>query len=204
MEPNKLYIRTQKAIAGIELDAVISESHTNTVKLTTNPVEVGSDVTDNAVVEAKVINIIADVTDTPLSPASQGLLIDPVTDRFGTSTALNLTRSAVAYNAMVDLMNARNPIDVQTKLKLYNNMVITALAVTQDKDTSRMVAMDITMTELLLTTSRTVPTKLQASQVRGATKQQAQTGEEKGNVDVEKVPDNTSQSYLVHIRNLFQ
>ena len=53
-----LFIRTKKSIGGIELDAVLTETHNNQVRLTKNPVELGADITDHAVIEPKRLNIV--------------------------------------------------------------------------------------------------------------------------------------------------
>ena len=111
-----LFIRTKKSIGGIELDAVLSETHVNQVRLTKNPIELGADITDHSIVEAKRINIVAQVSDNPLGSAAFGQIIDLVTGLFGTSTTQNITRSNAAYAAIVQLMETREPIEIQTKL----------------------------------------------------------------------------------------
>ena len=80
----QLFIRTQKSLAGVELDAVISETHNNNISLTKNPIELGADITDHAIIEPKKINIVAQVSDTPLGTAALGEIVDSVTGFFGT------------------------------------------------------------------------------------------------------------------------
>ena len=48
-----LFIRTRKSLGGIQLDAVLSESHNNVVRTTKNPVELGADITDHSIIEPK-------------------------------------------------------------------------------------------------------------------------------------------------------
>lgn len=174
-----LFIRTKKSIGGIELDAVLSETHVNQVRLTKNPIELGADITDHSIVEAKRINIVAQVSDNPLGSAAFGQIIDLVTGLFGTSTTQNITRSNAAYAAIVQLMEIREPIEIQTKLKLYSDMLITGLSTTQDKNSSRIVLMTLNLEEALITESQIV--KLTPKQLKqGSAREQGSSAESKG------------------------
>ena len=190
-----LFIRTKKSIGGIELDAVLTETHNNQVRLTKNPVELGADITDHAIVEPKRINIVAQVSDTPLGTAAFGQIVDLVTGLFGTSTSQNITRGNAAYNAMVQLMEQCEPIEVQTKLRLYENMVITNLSTTQDKDSSRIVLMTLSLEEVLITGSQIV--KLDAAQLEeGSAREQGTSPEKKGRQEPVTPDETTDKSVL--------
>jgi hypothetical protein len=190
-----LFIRTQKAIGGIQLDAVISESHVNEVSLTNNPVELGAEITDHAVVQPKKLNIVAQVSDTPLGLAAFGQIVDLVTGLFGSSTSENITRTNAAYNAIVQLQEAREPIELQTKLKLYTNMIITNVSVQQDKNTSRIVRMSIDVQQVIITQSEIV--QLSEDQLRaGSAKEQASPAEKPGRKEAVEPPAATNKSVL--------
>ena len=192
---DNLFIRTKKSIGGIELDAVLSETHNNQVRLTKNPVELGADITDHAIIEPKKVNIVAQVSDTPLGTAAFGQIVDLVTGLFGTATSQNITRSNAAYNAMVQLMEQREPIEVQTKLKLYQNMVITNMSTTQDKDSSRIVLMTLNLEEVLITESQIV--KLDAEQLQeGSASEQGTSAENKGRQEAVTPSETTNKSVL--------
>ncbi len=190
-----LFIRTKKSIGGIELDAVLSETHNNEVRLTTNPVELGADITDHAIIEPKRITIVAEVTDSPLGVAAFGQIVDLVTGLFGTATTKNITRSNAAYNAMVQLMEQREPIEVQTKLRLYENMVITNLDTTQDGNSSRVASMIINLKEVLITESEII--QLDSDQLEdGSTKEQGSSAEKKGRKEPVTPNETTNKSVL--------
>ena len=190
-----LFIRTEKSIGGIQLDAVISESHVNEVSLTNNPVEFGAEITDNAVVQPKQINILAEVSDTPLGVAAFGQIVDLVTGLFGTSTSENITRSNAAYNAVIQLQEEREPIEIQTKLKLYTNMVITKVTTIQDKDTSRIVRMSIDLQQVIITQSEIV--QLSEDQLRaGSAREQASPAEKSGRKEAAEPSAATNKSVL--------
>lgn len=197
-----LFVRTEKSIGGIQLDAVITETHNNQVRLTKNPVELGADITDHVIVEPKKINILAQVSDTPLGLAALGQIVDTVTGLFGTSTSQNVTRSNAAYNAMVQLMELREPIEVQTKLKLYSNMVITNITTTQDKNSSRVALMNITLEEVLISESKLV--KLNADQLsEGSARNQGTSADNKGRQEAVTPNETTSKSVLKSLSGWF-
>ena len=196
----QLFVRTKKSLGGIQLDAVLSETHTNAVRLTKNPVELGADITDHAIVEPKRLNIVAHVSDSPLGAAAFGEIVDLVTGLFGTATTSNITRSNAAYNAMVQIMEQCEPLEVQTKLKLYSNMVITGLTTSQDKNTSRIVAMNISLEEVLITESQIV--KLDPEQLQdGSAKEQGSSPEKKGRQEPVTPNDTTNKSVLKSVLN---
>ena len=187
-----LFIRTEKSIGGIQLDAVISESHVNEVSLTSNPVELGAEITDHAVVQPKKLNIVAQVSDTPIGLAAFGQIVDLVTGLFGTSTTDNITRSNAAYNAIVQLQEAREPIELQTKLKRYPDMIITNVSVQQDKNTSRIVRMSIDLQQVIITESEIV--QLSEEQLEaGSAKEQASPAEKTGR---KEAVESTNKSVL--------
>lgn len=151
-----LFVRTKRTIGGIQLDTVIVEDHDNSVTITKNPVEAGVDITDHAIIQPKILFIRGAVTDTPLGGAAFGLLIDSITNLFGTSTESNVTRSQTAYDLFLTLMENREPLDITTGLRIYENMLLTRLTTSQDKDSSRIVFLDMTFEEILLTESTVI------------------------------------------------
>lgn len=192
---DNLFIRTNKNIGGIRLDAVLSESHNNVASVTTNPVESGAVVSDNVVIEPKKINIVGEVTDTPLGAEAFGAIINTATSTFGNATAGNQTRSSAAYSAIVALQELREPISVQTKLKLYENMVITRISTTQDKDSSRIARMSIDLEEVIITSS--VVVRLDAATLEaGTTRQQATSPQQIGRNENITPSDDTQTSVL--------
>ncbi len=190
-----LFIRTKRSIGGIQLDAVLSESHNNTIRLTKNPVEFGAEITDHAIIEPKRINILAEVSDTPLGVAAFGQIVDLITGLFGTATTGDITRSNAAYNAMVQLQETREPLDIQTRLRLYTDMIITNISTTQDKDSSRIARMSIDLEEVLIVESELV--QLEASQLEvGTPKEQGSPSENSGRKEPIS-PDSTTETSVL-------
>lgn len=198
-----LFIRTKKFIGDIQLDAVISEAHSNTVEVTDNPVELGANISDHAIILPKKITITADVSDTPLGFAAVNQIIDNVSGLFGSSTSPNITRSTAAYSALVQLMEELEPIEIQTKLVLYKNMIITNIDTRQDKDSSRIVSLVISAREVLITESQVI--KLEASQLEdGSPKEQGTSAEKKGRQEAQTPTDAVNRSVLKSITDWVQ
>lgn len=195
-----LFIRTQKSIGGIQLDAVLSETHSNTVRLTKNPVELGADITDHRVIEPKRVNILASVSDTPLGTAAFAQIVDLVTGLFGTATSDNITRSNAAYNAMVQLQEIGEPVNIQTKLRLYENMIITNISTTQDAASSRIVQMNIAAEEVIITESEIVA--LTSDQLEsGSPAEQATSALKRGRQSAVIPTESVNRSVLKSVTN---
>lgn len=179
MALENLFIRKEKSLGGVKLDAIITESHDNAFRKTSNPVELGADITDHVIIENKKLTIAGVVSDNPIGLAALGQIVDNVTGLFGTSNEANITRSNAAYNALVQLAETREPLEVQTKLRLYENMIITGISCSQDKNTSRIAQMVISMEEIIITESEIV--QLTADQLaEGSPAEQASPPDNKG------------------------
>lgn len=199
---NNLFIRKQKSIGGIQLDGVILESHDSSFTLTRNPIELGADVTDHTIIEPKRISILAEVSDSPIGFAAVTQIVDTVTGLFGSSNEANITRSYAAFNALNELADTREPIEVQTKLKLYENMIITSIRARQDRETSRIARMEISLEEIRIVESEIV--QLSAAQLSpGRTLQQASPSVSRGRQEAQAPSSNINRSVLKTITTLF-
>lgn len=198
MALENLFVRTKRYIGStgpngvqVQLDAIIKETHDNPIKITKNPVELGADITDHAIIEPIKLQIEGIVTDTPLGGAAVTQIVDSVTGLFGSSVSDGITRSQQAYSSLVLLKNDREPIEIQTGLKLYENMLITNIRVTQDKDTSRAVFLNIDAEEIIIT--ETVILQLPADQLEaGDTVAQAQSNNNRGRQESIELSDESA------------
>ena len=196
-----LFIRIQRSIGGISLDSVLLESHSSEIQLTKNPIELGADITDHAIISPKIINIRAVVSDSPLGVAAFAQIVDSITGLFGSSTSANVTRSQQAYTALVALQEAREPIVLTTRLSVYENMIITGISVDQDKDTSRAVFIDMTLEQVIITESAVV--NVSEDNLSGDTKKQASPAVENGRQEALTADTTSNSSVLNSIISLF-
>jgi Dit-like phage tail protein len=140
MAIENLFIRNERSIAGIQVDGVLRESTFSSVRMTTNPVEVGADITDHVIDEP--ISFILDgvVTDTPIGLAavtdSIGGALDINSGLSGSSDKSGQTRSQQLYEKLVNLLSKKDRIEIKSKLKTYDDLIFISISVDQDKDTS--------------------------------------------------------------------
>lgn len=200
MSLSRLFIRPKKSIAGIQLDAVLSESHSADVRVTKNPVELGATISDHAIIEPKKLRIEATITNSPLGSAAIGQLIDTASNLFGSTNSENVTRSSTAYNALIEIMEQRQLIEVQTKLKLYENMMITSMPVIQTKNNSNSVDMVINLEELLITESEFIALPAEFLQA-GTIRNQGRPVNDRGRQSVNTLDDNVSKSVAKKIKD---
>ena len=185
----KRYIESFDSSEKIELDAVLSEDHKIEIKYTTNPVELGAEITDHAIVAPKRLTMVVQITDTPLGIAAVGELVDSVSNIFGSSTEENVTRSVAAYIKIKEIAETREPITIQTRLETYSNMLITNISTPTDKDTSRVALMTIQFTEIRIVNS--LISELSSESLSGDTADQGSPGEKRGRVDPSESRDSS-------------
>ena len=98
------------------IDAALTEDHSFDNEVTTHPVERGSDVADNVRAQPISISIEGVVSNTPIGP------VVAVRD----TTTLP---SEDAFAFLRELRDSREPVDVQTSIRTYRNMVLQSLSV---------------------------------------------------------------------------
>lgn len=144
MALENLLVRTKRSIKSdnveVVLDAVIVERFDDEYQATTNPVELGAEITDHVIKLPKRYSMDAVVSNTPLGGAAfeqlGDTIVDGVTGFVGDSTGTGLTRAQQAYRSLVLIGDTLEPIDVQTGLDLKRNLIIERISSARNKDTS--------------------------------------------------------------------
>lgn len=159
-----MYIKTN--IGGFFFDAIIREEHTSTLKMTEHPVQTGANIVDHAYMEPAQLTI-----EIGMSDAMESIIKDQFKGRY--------TKSVSAYQVLLDLQKARLPLQVQTRLTLYKNMLIESIDAPDDYKTQFGLRCTVTMKEIFVVevTKTTVSAR---SQTTGSTS--------KGAVQPEPVP----------------
>lgn len=137
------------SVNGIEFDALISESRSLTAEAPEYAVESGFSVSDNISIKPMVVEITANLTNTPVTWL----------DSHGTG------RVETVVAQLENLYFSRQLVTVVTSTDTYRNMAITALSV--PKDTENMTSRDIRMTLKEITVVSSQTTTIPASYVRG-------------------------------------
>lgn len=140
MPLENLLITVKREIGGIKVDGVITETTQRTMRVTSNPVEDGINISDHVIEEPLRYSMTGIITDTPLGVAAisqlSGGVVDAVTGIFGSSDESNVTRSNQAYLQLVELMRQRQRITVSTTVQNYDDLIFETLSVNTDKSTA--------------------------------------------------------------------
>lgn len=132
-----------RGFGGLVFDAVFEEDHTLELEVTDNPVETGVSITDHAYMKPYKVRITAGVTNTPLTVKNDG---------YGEGDG----RTVAAFKALEALMRTREPFDVQTGLKLYENMLCTSVNTTQDAGSANVLVFTAELREIIIVQTQAV------------------------------------------------
>lgn len=118
-----ILIRPKRMIGDIAVQVVVNEQTTDTLTITKQPVQQGASVTDHAYMEptqfSHTIYFAAAGFENVLS-GGNGL--------------------AQVYQQLLSLQSSATPFDIVTPKRIYHNMLVTALAMTTDKNTENCLA----------------------------------------------------------------
>lgn len=116
----------------IELDVSISEDHKYTSKVTSFPIENGTNVSDHIINLPEIVTIEGIVSDTPLNIFSLG------------------NRSIDAFNSLVQIHRDKKIVTLVTGIKVYQNMVMTVLNVPRSLETGQSLTFNLEFQKVLL------------------------------------------------------
>jgi len=138
---NQRYIKTQadvdnpspyQSAVTYYLDCVFKETHDSKLTITEHPVETGGKISDHAYLNPRILTIEAGVSDNI-----------SIFRRFNDKFSGGESRSKQAFSILSTLQENRILLTIGTGFKLYENMLLEALSVPQDKknpDTCRFTA----------------------------------------------------------------
>lgn len=179
---NQQQVAIIRSMGGLVFDAVFEETHEADLEVTDNPVETGGVVSDHAFMKPLRVKISAGVSDTPLAVVTD----DPFASDAG--------RSRRAFELLTELQKRAEPFDLQTGLKLYENMVCTSIRTSQDKDSSGALLFTAELREVIIVYTQVVtypPRK------PGATKRQAGPKKDKGEQQGKEVTNPAEKKSLI-------
>ena len=163
----------RNVIGVLELDATISETHELEATVSKNPIENGSDITDNVRLQPRSLSIEGMITETPITllGSAFGLftgasfavgetILGPLAGQAlaaGTGSLAGLISNRneddadfkqKAYDYLKELWRNRVPFTVVTTLERYENMVISKLSVPKSIETGRALRFTATFEEV--------------------------------------------------------
>lgn len=151
-EIGSILFKQQRSIAGIIPDVTVREQAQDELEITQHPVAVGYVVTDHAFKHPCVLQLEYGWTNSSLSTVSAQSLLS------GTLPSLSLGNQRVRqiYEQLLALQASRQPFQVVTGKRLYQNMLLKSLGITTDATTENALAVTATCQEIIITTTSTV------------------------------------------------
>jgi hypothetical protein len=128
-----ILLKPTRKLATIPLQVIASESTTDTLTITKQPVQQGASITDHAYKE-------------PIS-FSHSIYFTSGSTSTGISAGTPLDQ---LYKQLLDLQASAIPFDIVTPKRIYKNMLMSALTLTTDKLTENCLAFHITYQEALI------------------------------------------------------
>jgi hypothetical protein len=149
-----LYVKNN--IGGLFFDAFLKLTHTSSLTITQHPVETGAAISDHSYIMPTTL-----VCDIGVSDVGTSI----VPGQFGGQTTLAglagpigepQSRSVNAFQALLALQQSRVPVQVTTRLNLYNNMLIQSIVTSEDNTTAHAWKATVTMQEIFVAVVQTV------------------------------------------------
>lgn len=138
-----LLSRFSPMIGDLTLDATISESHEMTAEVTDFPVEEGSDISDNRRIAPRVVTLDAVISSAPTSFAQIAGPLAPMSVPDG-------------FKALEELFASDDLVTLVTKLRTYENMLITRLTVPRSNENGEAVFFSIELKQIQLVSTQRV------------------------------------------------
>jgi len=165
---------------GVTFDAFVTEEHSKSIKLTEIPVEDGSIVNDHSVMMPRKLNIRAIKSNTPIfyGGALAKTLISGDLGKIGENN------SAIEWQALIEVLEKREPLRIVTVFEVYDSMVLTDIGTVSDKDSSETLIVDMVFQEFR--TVSALKEKIQANKIKEEkTSQKASKNQSQGQKPVE-------------------
>ncbi|PAV02596.1 hypothetical protein CBG25_09905 [Arsenophonus sp. ENCA] len=137
-----LFSQRSRKIGLLVPDVIISEKHHDTLEITEHPVELGAEIADHAYKRPAEVTM-------EVGFSSGGSLLD-FRDTRHVGIGLGLSAPEI-YQQILALQASRQPFDVITGKRKYQNMLIRAIEVTTDKHTETVLMAILTLRELNIT-----------------------------------------------------
>ncbi|WNF07272.1 phage baseplate protein [Brevibacillus borstelensis] len=136
-----VYLKTN--IGGWFFDAFLRSTHTSRLTITEHPVQTGAALTDHAFLQPKELTM-----EIGMSDVATGLVPGQFTGGW--------SRSVQAFKVLQELQALRVPLQVHTRLGLYQNMLIEEISAPDDFTTLYGLRCTVTLREIIVAQVRTV------------------------------------------------
>lgn len=193
-DKEKQLILVRNNVSGYFFDAVLKTSHQSSITITSHPVQTGANISDHAYQNPSVL-----IMEIGMSDVMQGIIISQFMDTSNYSVspysgklikktyspAPVKSRSVTAYATLLQLQSSRLPLQVVTRQKIYQNMLIENIDSPDDMKTLYGLRATITFKEIFVVqvTEKTASARPQTT--GNTSKGNAQPTEPKGSLIVQ-------------------
>lgn len=139
----KSHVYAKTNVGGFFFDAFLKMTHTSTLTITDQPVQTGAALTDHAYMQ-------------PLELQMDIGMSDVATSYIKGQFTGGSTRSITAYSILRNLQKLRVPIQVVTRLGIYQNMLVEVITAPDDYTTLNAMKCTVTFREVLVAQVKTV------------------------------------------------
>lgn len=134
-------------VDGFPVDVAVREEHTFSSRVTSNPVEDGSDFTDHILNDPEFVRVEGIVSDTPLSKMA------------GLRTS-GIKPSEDALVTFLVIRENKEPVTIETSLQIYQNMVLENLTIPRSAQQGGALFFSATFKKAVLVTNNKTTTKV--------------------------------------------
>lgn len=179
-----ILISPPRGFGGIVPDVVIQESHSDNLAITEHPVEMGAPISDHAYLRPAEVKVRAAWS--PNSPALGGILgtIIPVSQGLvsGISQLFNGGESYLneIYQQLLALQESREPFELTTGKRTYEQMLIESIAVETDQATENVLMVSIHFRQVIIVKTVTASATPQAEEEAQAAPEETTAPESTG------------------------
>lgn len=132
-----LLFRSTTRVDNLLFDGTLRESHNYAVEVTRHPVEFGTDITDNAIVLPRELQL--------------DIMVGDIYSSFSAISQYNLSkRSADALSQLHQILVNRRPVTVICNLAKYSNLMLININANQDKASASTLIATLFFQELLV------------------------------------------------------
>ncbi|MGK8887360.1 phage baseplate protein [Burkholderia gladioli] len=162
-----------KKIGGVAISATIEEIYSDNVTITEHPVEKGAPINDHAYVRPREVVMKCGWSNADYSAllGAASVSFDPT----GANTMATGTYVDAIYSKLLKLQADRQPIDVTTTRRKYQNMLIQGLTVVTDQKTSSALMVTATLKQVIIVSTKAAKLPPRANQANPAATAETQS-----------------------------
>lgn len=159
--------RPKRSIGNFTAQVTISETHTDEMEITDQPVELGAAMSDHAFMRPQEVTIKCLWSDSPAITGIIGGILGAASSTVSGVASLisgtNVTQSKAVYDQLLLLQQSRIPFDVVTGKRKYTNMLIKSMRVETSKETENALMATLTLRQVILVSTQVLPVPAPAS-----------------------------------------